>query len=208
MAQIDKIALVNSDKAKVFETLFHLIESSKHNVFFLWSAHHDKPERMQITLDVDDVINNDIPLTILELKRDGLNSVIHILKDSIHAFFQRLLEIDITFDGVDKLDPDTLYSYKDGDNYYVFSFPEKTVREIASKASKGLKDNIIQRARYLYSEGSDLFDSSKRVKMFEDAYKMQQNKLSCINNVQKFLKKPCNTMQHMLFCFQQQDRTA
>ena len=54
----------------------------------------------------------------------------------------------------------------------VFSFPEKTVREIAAKASKGLKDNIIQRARYLYSEGSDLFDSSKRVKMFEDAFNM------------------------------------
>lgn len=54
----------------------------------------------------------------------------------------------------------------------IFSFPEATVREIAEKASKGLKDNIIARARVLYSEGSDLFDSSKRVKMFEDAFNM------------------------------------
>lgn len=54
----------------------------------------------------------------------------------------------------------------------IFSFPEATVREIADKVSKGLKDNIIARARILYSEGSDLFDSSKRVKMFEDAFNM------------------------------------
>ena len=54
----------------------------------------------------------------------------------------------------------------------IFTFPEKTIREIAEKASKGLKDNIIARARVLYSEGSDLFDSSKRVKMFEDAFNM------------------------------------
>lgn len=54
----------------------------------------------------------------------------------------------------------------------IFSFPEATVREIADKVSKGLKDNIIARARILYSNGSDLFDSSKRVKMFEDAFNM------------------------------------
>jgi hypothetical protein len=57
----------------------------------------------------------------------------------------------------------------------VFTLSEDSLKELAAKASKGLKDNIILRARSLYNDGSDLFDSSKRVKAFEEAFGISFN---------------------------------
>ena len=57
----------------------------------------------------------------------------------------------------------------------VFNLSDYELQDIATKASKGLRDNIILRARTLYAEGSDFFDSSKRVKAFEEAFNISFN---------------------------------
>lgn len=48
-----------------------------------------------------------------------------------------------------------------------FSLSEKEMNDIVSKISNGFKKNLINRAKTLKNEKSDLFDSSKRVAVIE-----------------------------------------
>lgn len=65
---------------------------------------------------------------------------------------------------------DRYYSYTLDNMDDVFDMTESQLQELNSKIVKGLRENIIDRAKALYKENNDIFDSKKKRDMFENIF--------------------------------------
>lgn len=99
------------------------------------------------------------------------------MRNSYRKFFENnwivIEESDYTAEEVYKaLSVDRYYQFTFGGMEDIFTMTEKQLTEVVPTLTKGFKENIINRAKELYKEGSDIFDSNKKVKMFEKVFDM------------------------------------
>lgn len=100
------------------------------------------------------------------------------MRNSYRKFFENnwivVEDSDYTAEEVYKaLAVDKYYAFNFGGMDDVFTMSEKQLTEIVPTLTKGFKENIISRAKDLYKEGNEIFDSSKKVKMFEKIFDMK-----------------------------------
>lgn len=99
------------------------------------------------------------------------------MRNSYRKFFENnwitIEESDYTAEEVYKaLGVDKYYSFTFGSMDDIFTMNEKQLSDVVPTLTKGFKENIVNRAKDLYKEGSDIFDSNKKVRMFEKIFDM------------------------------------